>query len=67
MRLCADGPVGVVVKQKKSFIHWTDFLETCSRDIHRSTGNAIESRLDRLEIDRSIDWLPKADKGMVGP
>jgi hypothetical protein len=67
MLLCPDGPVRVFVEQKKSLIHRTDFLETCSRDIHRSTGDAIESGLDRLEIDRSVDWLSKADKGKVRP
>src|SRR5260370_1183699 len=67
MLLCPDGPVCVLVKQKKSLIHQTDFLETCSRDIHRSTGDAIESGLDRLEIDGSIDWLPEADQSKARP
>jgi hypothetical protein len=67
MLLCPGGPVRVLIKQKKPLIHQTDFLETCSRDIHGSTGDAIESGLDRLEIDGSIDWLPKAYKSKVGP
>src|SRR5258707_2674288 len=67
MLLCPDGPVCVLVKQKKSLIHQTDFLETCARDIHRSTGDAIEIGLDRPEIDGSIDRLPKADKSKAGP
>ena len=50
-------------KNRKLLVHRTDFLEAGSRDIHRATGDGIESGLDRLEIDRSVDWLPEADQG----